>query len=110
MFLVLSKTSLTPALFDRPVSVEPFQIKSSPRLPRIDFMDCSPKQNRKASATFDLPLPFGPTMAVTLDLKSSSVFLAKLLKPDNSNDLSMKLFYHTLLSNENFIFIPTLFL
>ena len=62
---LLSKTILTEALLVFPSSGEPFQIRSSPLRPRIDFIDCSPRAKRKASAMFDLPLPLGPTIAET---------------------------------------------
>ncbi len=58
----LSKYMVTEAreLFGK--FLEPLKIKSDPKLPRIDFMDCSPKTKRSASTTLDLPEPFGPTM------------------------------------------------
>ena len=73
----LSKTILTEARLARGESLLPFQIMSSPFLPRIDFKDCSPNTNRKASATFDFPEPFGPTIEVIGVLNLRSLFLAK---------------------------------
>src|SRR6516162_10740916 len=35
------------------------------REPRSVFADCSPRTQAMASARFDLPQPFGPTMAAT---------------------------------------------
>ncbi len=80
----LSSVMRADALFARASVLEPLKIKSSPRFPRNDFMDCSPSTNRKASATFDLPEPFGPTIEVIGDPKSSAVFLANDLKPESS--------------------------
>src|SRR3989338_2492163 len=82
--LLLSKTTLTLALLARGESPAPFQIKSSPFFPRRDLMDCSPNTKRKASAMFDLPEPFGPTIAEIGEEKVSSLFLAKLLNPVSS--------------------------
>jgi hypothetical protein len=41
----------------------PAKMTSSMRLPRRLFADCSPKTQLIASLRFDLPHPFGPTMA-----------------------------------------------
>ena len=38
----------------------------------IFLFDCSPKTQRIASATFDLPEPFGPMIAVVPEVKSNS--------------------------------------
>src|SRR3989344_7398086 len=89
----LSNTSVTLARLPRATDLEPFQIKSSPRLPRSDFMDCSPSTQRSASATFDLPEPFGPTIAVMGTSKEKRVFLAKLLKPAISTRFNIGLLY-----------------
>ena len=87
IFLALSKITLTAALLARGSLVAPFQIKSSPRLPRILLIDCSPSTKRKASATFDLPEPFGPTIAEIGESNSKVFFLAKDLNPESSIDL-----------------------
>src|SRR3990167_8817648 len=84
----LLKTSLTPARPARGDVEEPFHIKSSPRLPRMLFIDCSPSTKRKDSATLDLPEPLGPTIAVMAVANSKEVFLAKDLNPDISIDFS----------------------
>src|SRR3989338_7489921 len=84
----LSKTSLTPARPALGEEPEPFHIKSSPRLPRILFIDCSPSTKRNDSATLLLPEPLGPTIAVMAVANSKEVFLAKDLNPDNSIDFS----------------------
>src|SRR3989338_7937195 len=84
----LSKTSLTPARPARGDVEEPFHIKSSPRLPRMLFIDCTPSTKRKDSATLDLPEPLGPTIAVMAVANSKEVFLAKDLNPDNSIDFN----------------------
>src|SRR5262245_20057607 len=57
--------------------------------PRRLLADCSPSTQRTASTTFDLPLPLGPTTAVTPGGNSKTVLSAKLLKPTNSRRLSM---------------------
>jgi hypothetical protein len=59
----------------------------------MDFMDCSPKTKRIASATLDFPEPFGPTMAVIDALKSSTVFRAKDLNPVISTRFSLITIY-----------------
>src|SRR3989344_9478063 len=84
----LSKASLTPARPARGEEPEPFHIKSSPRLPRMLFIDCSPSTKRKDSATLLLPEPLGPTIAVMAVANSKEVFLAKDLNPDNSIDFN----------------------
>ena len=71
----------TDARLDLEILVEPLKIRSSPRFPRIDLIDCSPRTKRNASATFDFPEPFGPTIAVMGVLNSSSPLRAKDLKP-----------------------------
>ena len=86
IFLELSKTTLTDALLERGSFVEPFQIKSSPRFPRMLFIDCSPSTKRNASATLDLPEPFGPTIADTEESNSKEFFFAKDLNPESSID------------------------
>src|SRR3989338_4862380 len=83
----LSKTTFTPARFERESAGEPPQIRSSPLRLRRDFIDCSPKTNRNASATLDFPLPLGPTMPAMRDPNTSSVFFANDLNPDSSMDL-----------------------
>lgn len=47
------------------------------RMPR----PASPSAQRRASTTFDLPLPFGPTIAVIPGVKAMVVLSAKVLKP-----------------------------
>jgi hypothetical protein len=85
-FFVLSSVIFTPARLPRAIETEPLKMRSSPRLPRIDLIDCSPKTKRNASATFDLPDPFGPTMPVIAVENSRSLFLANDLKPLISRD------------------------
>ena len=53
-------------------------------LPRSCFALCSPSVQRMASATFDLPQPFGPIMAVTPCWKGISTLSANDLKPRSS--------------------------
>ena len=43
----------------------PLKMTSAMPEPRSALADCSPKTQRNASDTFDLPQPFGPTIAVT---------------------------------------------
>src|SRR3989344_4950556 len=85
-FLSLLKTTFTEARLALGSEVAPFQIKSSPRLPRRLFIDCSPSTNLKASATLLFPEPFGPTIEEIGVLNSKEFFLAKDLNPDNSID------------------------
>src|SRR3989338_486831 len=80
-FLLLSSTMVTPARLPRATVDDPPQIKSSPRLPRIDLTDCSPSTKRKDSATLLLPEPFCPTIALMGAENSSSPFLANDLNP-----------------------------
>src|SRR6185503_11451995 len=49
---------------------------------------CSPRTQRTASETFDLPQPFGPTIAVTPGSKARPVLSAKDLKPWSSSFVS----------------------
>src|SRR3989344_31805 len=82
--LLLSKTSFTLARFCRGRLGVPPQIMSSPFLPRIDFIDCSPRTKRKPSATLDLPDPLGPTIEAMGEVKTSCVFLPNDLNPESS--------------------------
>ena len=75
-----------------PFLSEPENMTSSDFFPRRVFMLCSPKAQRTASATFDLPEPFGPTIAVIprfvepiMPGKTSTFLLAKDLNPWISN-------------------------
>ena len=58
---------------------EPEKIMSSVRLPRRAEKLCSPSTQRSASATLDLPLPLGPTIAVTPASNRNSVREANVL-------------------------------
>src|SRR3989344_5210579 len=82
----LSKVTLTPARLARGNPGLPPQIRYSPFLERMLFIDCSPSTKRKASATLDLPEPLGPTMEEMRDWKTSSVFLPNDLNPESSID------------------------
>jgi hypothetical protein len=55
--------------------------------PRRVFAPCSPMTHARASTTFDLPEPFGPTMQVTPGSSAKVVGCANDLKP-----LSVRLF------------------
>src|SRR5678815_1125731 len=60
---------------------EPLKITSSIASPRSDLADCSPSTHLKASTTFDLPQPLGPTMPVMGESKWNSVRSANDLNP-----------------------------
>src|SRR3989344_1918570 len=83
-FKELSKYKPAEALERRGALSDPLKIRSSPLRPRRLLNDCSPKTQRKESATFDLPAPFGPTMAVMGREKSKRVCLANDLNPESS--------------------------
>src|SRR3989344_3244034 len=78
---LLSKNISTLSLLTALLNFEPLNNKSLVPLPRKDFMDCSPSTNRIASTTFDLPDPFGPTIAVIGASTDIEDFLPKDLKP-----------------------------
>jgi hypothetical protein len=59
----------------------PAKITSSISAPRMLRALASPMAQRKASMTFDLPQPFGPTTPVSPGRISTVVASAKLLKP-----------------------------
>ena len=61
--------------------------------PRRVFELCSPMTQRMASEIFDLPEPFGPTMAVISRSKVRRVFSGKDLKPCISNAFKYKTHY-----------------
>src|SRR6185312_10186907 len=61
---------------------------SSMRGPRRARARCSPRTQRTASDTLDLPHPFGPTMAVTPCSKVRVTVSAKDLKPESSSRVS----------------------
>src|SRR4051812_36157460 len=82
----LSKTTLTDARLPLDSPPAPLNMRSSPFLPRRLFMDCSPRTNLNASATLDLPDPFGPTTDVMGELNSRTLFFAKDLNPESSMD------------------------
>src|SRR5437588_3415646 len=72
----------------------PAKITSSIRLPRRLFADCSPSTQLIASLIFDLPHPFGPTIAaMPSPLKRSSVRSQKDLNPCTSTRLSFSKAY-----------------
>ena len=81
MCSVLSITSVTCA---KPIwlrfSVPP-KITSSIFAPRSWRLFCSPMTQRMASEMFDLPEPFGPTMAVISSPKLRTVLSGKDLNP-----------------------------
>src|SRR5574340_889137 len=62
----------------------PAKMTSSVLRARSVRLACSPRTQRRESATFVLPQPFGPTTHVTPVPNSSVVLLPKLLKPCTS--------------------------
>src|SRR5512142_2346805 len=91
--VVLSKTTCAEAIPARGRCSEPLKIMSAVFLPRSNAYDCSPSTQRNASAMFDLPEPFGPTIAVMPLANSNVVFDANVLYPCNSRDLSRRGIY-----------------
>jgi len=79
--------SLTSARPSGPRVEVPAKMTSSILPPRSVFAPCSPITQASASTTFDLPEPFGPTIAVTPGSNWNAVGCAKDLKP-----LSVRLF------------------
>ena len=69
---LLSKCSETSAMLTGFRAEEPWKITSSILAPRMARARCSPSTHRTASDTFDLPDPFGPTIAVTPRSKAKS--------------------------------------
>jgi len=69
------------AMFTGLRAEEPWKITSSILAPRSARARCSPSTHRTASETFDLPHPFGPTIAVTPGSNRSSVSSANDLNP-----------------------------
>ncbi len=86
---MLSKVIETNARLEDGAKRDPLNIKSTPPFPRRDFIDCSPKTNRIASTIFDFPEPFGPTIAVTGELKETWLFLPNDLKPTSKIDFNL---------------------
>src|SRR6266498_1114206 len=91
--VVLSKRMCAEAMLARGRCSEPLKIMSSVFLPRNNVYDCSPSTQRNASAMFDLPEPFGPTMAVMPPANSKVLFDANVLYPCNSRDLRRRGIY-----------------
>src|SRR5688500_16250295 len=77
----LSKASVTSARLTARRAVVPWKMASSILEPRMADAFCSPSTQRIASLIFDLPQPFGPTIAVMPSWKRSSVRSANDLKP-----------------------------
>ena len=82
------KCNETSATFTARRADEPWKITSSIFAPRSRRARCSPSTQRTASDTFDLPQPFGPTIAVTPGLNTMSVVSANDLKPCSSSLVS----------------------
>src|SRR6478609_11778442 len=77
----LSMVSCTSARPSGPRVDVPAKMTSSILPPRRVFAPCSPITQARASTTFDLPEPFGPTMHVTPGSKTKLVGCANDLKP-----------------------------
>jgi hypothetical protein len=84
----LSKCSETSATFTGRRADEPWKMTSVMFPPRSMRARCSPSTQRMASDTFDLPQPFGPTMAVQPSSKRRNVWSANDLKPWSSSLVS----------------------
>ena len=72
-------------------SDEPLKITSSMVSPRRLLALCSPRTQVMASERFDLPHPFGPTMAVMPPANWRSVGSTKDLNPDSSRRFSFSM-------------------
>ena len=77
----LSRMSETSAKPTGPRFAVPPKMTSSIFAPRSDREDCSPSTQRIASEIFDLPEPFGPTIAVMPPRNLISVRSGNDLKP-----------------------------
>ena len=66
---------------------EPEKITSSMAWPRSILADCSPRTQRMASDTLDLPEPLGPTMTFRPGSKVIVDLSANDLKPLSESDL-----------------------
>src|SRR5271166_144022 len=80
----LSELSMVTVTSARPSGARddvPAKMTSSIFPPRSDFAPCSPMTHARASTTFDLPEPLGPTTAVMPGSKRRVVGDAKDLKP-----------------------------
>src|SRR6478752_5430120 len=78
---LLSIVSCTSALPSGPRVAVPAKMTSSILPPRRVFAPCSPMTHARASTTFDLPDPLGPTMHVTPVSKAKVVGCANDLNP-----------------------------
>src|SRR3990172_5146063 len=87
-FSALSGSSMVSRTSARPVALRlgvPLKITSCMRPLRSVRGDCSPNTQWTASLIFDLPHPFGPTIAaMPSPLKAISVLSANDLKPSSS--------------------------
>src|SRR3954447_17506040 len=77
----LSMVSSTSARPRGPLVAVPAKMTSSILPPRRVLAPCSPITQARASTTFDLPDPLGPTTAVTPGSKAKVVGCANDLKP-----------------------------
>src|SRR5881227_3191750 len=90
----LSNTRETSATFTGRRPVEPWKMTSSILPPRNRRGDCSPSTQRTASEMFDLPHPFGPTMAVTPVSNGNSTAPANDLNPASSSRVNLMVWPH----------------
>ena len=81
IWALLSKTSVTSAIFRGLRSADPEKMTSLIFSPRICRLLCSPSTQRTASVIFDFPHPFGPTIPVIGCSKEITVLSAKDLNP-----------------------------
>ena len=79
-----TKVSITSAIESGGFDSDPLKITSSIERPRSWRADCSPRTQRIASATLDLPQPFGPTTPVTPSSKATTVLSMNDLNPTMS--------------------------
>src|SRR5260370_28081301 len=86
----LSSSSDTSAIPRGCLLAEPAKITSSGFRARTAFGDCSPSTHNTASATLDLPDPFGPTTTTMPGSSSVAVRAANDLKPTRSRRLRNK--------------------
>src|SRR6478752_8900110 len=86
----LSETSSTEARPTGFLSVEPLKITSCMCSPRNCLADDSPRTQRTASITLDLPHPLGPTTPTSWPGTAMVVGSTKDLKPDSLTEVSLK--------------------
>src|SRR4051812_16745188 len=86
----LSNTSSTEARPTGLRSEEPLKITSCMCSPRSCLAEDSPRTQRTASITFDLPQPLGPTTPTSCPGTAMEVGSTKDLKPESLTEVSRK--------------------